>query len=181
MCHPAIMANYMNHCRLSFVMEHLFIVRHAEWDMQNMRAQFLTEKGRGQAELCARYMMRVLGSSPDLYVATSPEMRTVRTAHEIADILGMPDGRFPQHDALLPNDGNPLDPARIASIDALIGKNKDSHALLLVTHEEVASAYPSLYTHRQFGITPSYGTISNGQGVHIDLTKRKYVLIPLEV
>ncbi len=154
-------------------MKHLFIVRHGDC----IRGA-LTEQARVQVKAVADRMKAICGElRGGFYLLSSTAPRAEDTADIIAHVFGITE--YAKDDRLRTSSGHLLSPQELQAIDGMIAPHAVSNdAIAITTHYEIAGEYPPYFLEKEFGRRELIRIPDRGEGIHFDLERRTYQMIP---
>lgn len=156
-------------------MKHLFVIRHGD----HIRGA-LTEQARVQVRAVADQMKSICGEiQVGFYLLSSTAPRAEDTADIIAHAFGITE--YTKDDRLRTRSGHLLSPQELQAIDGMIDPHAVSNdAIAITTHYEVAGQYPPYFLEKEFGRRELIQIPGRGEGIHFDLERRTYQMIPTQ-
>lgn len=159
-------------------LEHLFIVRHGDYDSDYN----LSEKGMDQIQGLSVSIFNYLNISKDTpLILTSSAPRAKQSAEILADKL---DTQYQNHDRLWSG----LDCAHknkkifgnFPSILNLIEEErKNTKNLILVTHNEIITGLPFLFSNKEFDKIKYFSAaVNKGEGMYLDINAKMWYHLP---
>lgn len=157
-------------------MEHLFIVRHGDFDSQTRN---LTDLGKKQISKIAMLIKNLLGTKSSVIV-TSTAPRALESSEIISESTKTQD--LVKVDFLWshPDDAPQLsyyrdqDPSKVMYILKNV-MHKD--VVILVSHFEVVNQFPKHFMQEMFGKTGDCPSLAKGEALHIDVLKKEFRLL----
>lgn len=145
-------------------MRHIYVIRHGSYDR---RTGNLTEQGITQANKLAQIIQ---AENPQ--ITSSPAKRAQQTAELLAQKLKC---HIDTHEAL--GEQNMPVEDRVEAISQIVKNAKPE--LMLITHAGIVADYGT-HLLKELGArkTQTLETVMPGEGLHYDIPRRKYLLIP---
>lgn len=158
-------------------MKHLFIARHGRY---NICDDSLNNSGLEQMNLLAENIRGILNGD-SAYVISSTAKRAMQSSMILVNRLGLPEPEgipyiWSGSDSPAESYYWDLDTEKLM---AIVDERKDkADGLIMMTHLEVAEAFPTYFLNKRLGIDEYIEEIAKGQAVYFDLEKKSYEILP---
>lgn len=157
-------------------MEHVFIVRHGDFDSKTRK---LTDLGKKQIAKVAIQIRNLLGTKSSVIV-TSTAPRALESSEIISDTTKTQDCVPMEFLWSHPDDApsgayyHNQDPSKVMQIlQPLMHKD----VIILVSHHEVVNQFPKYFMQEMFGKTLSCPKLEKGEALHIDVLKQSFKIL----
>jgi phosphohistidine phosphatase SixA len=159
-------------------MEHLFLLRHGNYDLINGEYH-LSSEGKRQFEILADLIQQRAESGVSLL--SSSETVAIESARVLAERLDID-----IQEATELWSGNPTDSpvgANLRGDPKLVHRlvelvEQRSNSIILVSHKEIGENYPRYFLSERMRLTDYIGALEKGQAYHFDLRKNCFTLLP---
>lgn len=158
-------------------MDHLFLVRHGNYDRVGDGYR-LSARGQREMETLSGLIQQIAGK--DVYIVSSPETVAIESARVLALKLGVaqPEEAMDLWSGELgPDESNPWgNPVRVHN--CLMSRRDKASSLVAVSHFEIAQSYPAHFLKYELKVSGPAPEPMKGQMVHFDLKQKTFRLLP---
>lgn len=157
-------------------MEHIFIVRHGDFDSKTRK---LTDLGKKQIAKVAIQIKNLLGAKSSVIV-TSTAPRALESSEIISETTKtqdcVPVEFLWSHPDDAPSGGYYSD-QNPSKVMAILKEFMQKDIVILVSHHEVVNQFPKYFMQEVFGKTSSCPKLEKGEALHIDVLKQSFKIL----